>query len=87
VHLRTGAGLQMLGSDGRPCTAELAARALDTGRVEWGADCAAVPLCVHEQIVGALSILFDGGLRDLRPLQPLLTRAAAVLAAAERESR
>jgi signal transduction histidine kinase/CheY-like chemotaxis protein len=87
VHLKTGAGLQMLGSDGRPCTAELAARALDSGRVEWGADCAAVPLCVHDQIVGALSILFDGGLRDLRPLQPLLTRAAAVLAAAERESR
>src|SRR5438876_2189223 len=87
VHLRTGAGLQMLGSDGRPCTAELAARALDSGRVEWGADCAAVPLCVHEQIFGALSILFDGALRDLRPLRPLLTRAAAVLAAAERESR
>src|SRR5205807_2274253 len=87
VHLRTGAGLQMLGSDGRPCTAELAARALDSGRVEWGADCAAVPLCVHDQIFGALSILFDGALRDLRPLRPLLTRAAAVLAAAERESR
>jgi CheY-like chemotaxis protein len=38
-------------------------------------------------MVGALSLQFRSGVRDLRPLRPLLTRAAAVLAAAERESR
>jgi signal transduction histidine kinase len=87
VHLRTAAGLQMLGCDGQPCSPDLAATGVETGRVEWGQDSAAVPLRVQEQLVGALSFQFDGGLRDLRPLQPLLTRAAAVLAAAERESR
>ena len=87
VHLKTGAGLQMLGCDGEPCTPELASRGLESGNVEWGEGAAAVPMLVHDQVVGALSIIFDGGLRDLRPLQPLLTRAAAVLAAAERESR
>ena len=87
VYLKTGAGLQMLGCDGEPCDADLAARGVESGAVQWGSGAAAVPLLVHGQLVGALSILFDGGLRDLRPLQPLLLRAAAVLAAAERESR
>jgi signal transduction histidine kinase len=87
VHLRTAAGLQMLGCDGEPCSQELAARGVETGRVEWGEDSAAVPLCLQEQMVGALSLQFRGRVRDLRPLRPLLTRAAAVLAAAERESR
>jgi signal transduction histidine kinase/CheY-like chemotaxis protein len=87
VHLRTGSGLQMLGSDGGPCSQDLAGLAVETGRVEWGEQSAAVPLRAHEQLVGALSLEFDGGPHDLRPLQPLLTRAAAVLSAAERESR
>ena len=87
VHLRTAAGLQMLGSDGKPCPSELAVRGIENGRVEWADDSASVPLRVDDQLVGALSFSFDSGLRDLRPLQPLLTRAAAVLAAAERESR
>ncbi len=87
VHLRTAAGMQMLGCDGEPCPQELAARAVASGRVEWGERSAAVPLRAHDQLVGALSFAFDGPPRDLRPLQPLLTRAAAVLAAAERESR
>jgi signal transduction histidine kinase/ActR/RegA family two-component response regulator len=87
VHLKTGGGVQMLGCDGEPCTPELASRGLESGRVEWGEGSAAVPLLVHGQVVGALSVAFDGGLRDLRALQPLLIRAAAVLAAAERESR
>ena len=87
VHLRTAAGLQMLGSDGEPCSQELAALGVETGRVEWGKDSAAVPLRLQEHLVGALSLQFRGGVRDLRPLRPLLTRAAAVLAAAERESR
>src|SRR3989442_1486527 len=85
--LRPAAGLQMLGSDGEPCSPELAALGVETGRVEWGKDSAAVPLCLQEHMVGALSLQFRSGVRDLRPLRPLLTRAAAVLAAAERESR
>jgi len=87
VHLRTQNGLQSLASSGEPSSANLAARALQTGLVEWNDDAAAVPLKVREKMVGALSIKFDGSPRDLRPLQPLLTRAGAVLAAAERESR
>src|SRR5476649_1101750 len=87
VHLRTQNGLQSLASSGEPSSANLAARALQTGLVEWNDDAAAVPLKVREKMVCALSIKFDGSPRDLRPLQPLLTRAGAVLAAAERESR
>jgi signal transduction histidine kinase len=87
VHLRTAGGLQMLGCDGEPCSEDIAAAGVASGRVEWGRDSAAVPLRVHDELVGALSLQFAGKLRDLRPLQPLLTRAAAVLAAAERESR
>src|SRR5262249_6791276 len=77
----------MLGCDGHACSEELAKRAVASGRVEWAEHAAAVPLRVQEQLVGALSFEFDGPPRDLRPLRPLLTRAAAVLAAAERESR
>jgi signal transduction histidine kinase len=87
VHLRTQRGLQSLASSGEPSASGLAERALRTGLVEWEDDAAAVPLTVREKMVGALSIKFDGAPRDLRPLQPLLTRAGAVLAAAERESR
>ena len=87
VHLRTATGLQMLGCDGEPCSDDLATLGVESGRVEWGEHSAAVPLRIQAQLVGALSFHFDGRLRDLRPLQPLLTRAAAVLAAAERESR
>jgi signal transduction histidine kinase len=87
VHLRTQDGLQSLASDGEPSSEALAVRALESGRVERSADSAAVPLRMRDKTVGALSLRFDGAPRDLRPLQPLLTRAGAVLAAAERESR
>lgn len=87
VHLRGQDGVQMLGADGMACDADLAARALASGRVEWAEEAAAVPLQVRSEIVGALSLRFDGGPRDLRPLLPLLKRAGAVLAAAERESK
>ena len=87
VHLRTAAGVQMLGSDGLPCSHELAERGIRSGHPEWGGDAASVPLRVHQQIVGALSVHFGGASRDLRGLSPLLARAGAVLAAAERESR
>ena len=87
VHLRGALGPQLLGHDGEACSAELAARALTSGKVEWAPDAAAVPLRARNEAVGALSLRFAGDLRDLRPLQPLLTRAAAVLAAAERESK
>jgi signal transduction histidine kinase/CheY-like chemotaxis protein len=87
VHLRSQFGVQLLGSDGAPCPQVLAERALASGEVEWGDDAAAVPLQVRDQVVGSLSLRFDGGLRDLRALRPLLSRAGAVLAAAEREAR
>ena len=87
VHLRSSGGVQLLGSDGAPCDGELARRALESGRVEWGQATAAVPLRVREELVGTLSLSFEGGVRDLRPVQPLLARAGAVLAAAEREAR
>jgi len=64
VHLRTAAGLQMLGCDGEPCSPELAALGVETGRVEWGEDSAAVPLCLQEHMVGALSLQFRSGVRD-----------------------
>ena len=87
VHLRSATGVQKLGADGAPCSSEPAEKALLSGKVEWSAGAAAVPLQIGDELVGALSLCFKGELRDLRPLQPLLTRAAAVLAAAERESR
>jgi signal transduction histidine kinase len=87
VHLRAQDNLQGLASSGRPSRMGLAERALETGDVEWDQASAAVPLRVRDKIVGALSLEFDGARGDLRPLQPLLTRAGAVLAAAERESR
>jgi signal transduction histidine kinase/ActR/RegA family two-component response regulator len=87
VHLRGLAGLQQLGADGAPCGSAPAERALESGRVEWSSSAAAVPLRVEDQLVGALSLCFEGALRDLRPLEPLLARAGAVLAAAEREAR
>ena len=87
VHLRGILGPQLLGDNGQACSAELATRAFKSGNVEWTTDAAAVPLRVRNEVVGALSLRFDDGLRDLRPLQPLLTRAGAVLAAAERESK
>jgi signal transduction histidine kinase len=87
VHLRAQGKLLSLASNGRPSDSTLAERATTTGRVEWGDGSAAVPLGMHGEAVGALSIQFDGGLRDLRALRPLLARAGAVLALAERESR
>jgi len=87
VHLRSPGGLKLLGSDGEPCPADLAERALQSGEVEWQVDAAAVPLAVREELVGTLSLRFDSGLRDLRALRPLLSRAGLVLAAAEREAR
>jgi signal transduction histidine kinase len=87
VYLRTATGAQLLGCDGRACSDELVARGMRSGRLEWGTDAATVPLRVHDQVVGALALQFDGGWHDLRALTPLLARAGAVLAAAERESR
>jgi len=87
VHLRSPFGVQLLGSDGADCEKALAERALASGKVEWGENAAAVPLRVGEEVVGSLSLQFDGRPRDLRSLRPLLSRAGAVLAAAEREAR
>ena len=87
VFFHSGAGLQMLGCDGEPCAQDLAERGVRSGLVEWGEAAAAVPLRVGDRLVGAISLQFDSGLRDLRPMEPLLNRAAAVLEAAERDSR
>ena len=87
VYLRGPAGVLQLGADGAPCDSGPVERALESGRVEWSSNAAAVPLAVADQLVGALSLCFDGPVRDLRHLAPLLARAGAVLAAAEREAR
>lgn len=87
VDLRSLAGLQRLGSDGRECASDLAALSLAEGRVEKSDRAAAVPLMLRGEPVGALSLRFRGEPGDLRTLEPLLSRAGAVLAAAERESR
>jgi signal transduction histidine kinase len=87
VHLSSVAGVHLLGCDGASCPQELVPACLASGRVEWTPSAAAIPLRAHGELVGALGLQFRGTPRDLRALQPLLARAGAVLAAAERESR
>jgi signal transduction histidine kinase/CheY-like chemotaxis protein len=77
----------MLGCDGEPCPGDLVVRGVRSGEIERDGNATSVPLRVDNQLVGALSLQFASGQADLRPLQPLLARAGAVLAAAERESR
>src|SRR5207237_3699959 len=52
VHMRTAAGLQMLGCDGDPCTPGLASRGLERGTVGWGEGSGAVPLLVAQSVRG-----------------------------------
>ena len=87
VHLRSAAGLSLLGADGDACDGPLAEEAFGRGEVTFRAHAAAVPLRVRQSVVGTLSLKFAGPPHDLRPLQPLLARAGAVIAAAEREAR
>ena len=87
VHLRSPRGVQLLGSDGAHCDGALAEQAMASRSVEWSEKAASVPLEVRGEMVGSLSLCFAQGAQDLRPLRPLLARAGAVLAAAEREAR
>ena len=90
VHGRTGSELKPLGSDGECRAFAPAQRALESGRVEREGDTVAIPLRMREALVGVLTLRYlgrDAASQDLRPLQPLLSRAGAVLAAAEREAR
>jgi signal transduction histidine kinase/CheY-like chemotaxis protein len=87
VYGRGPTGLQLLGSDGDCQNAALAERSLASGLIERESRAAAIPLRMRDLLVGALTLRFARGDQDLRPLQPLLSRAGAVLAAAEREAR
>ena len=90
VHGRTANELRLLGSDGECRGLAQAERALATGRVERDGETVAIPLRMRDALVGVLTLRHLGRTdprRDLRLLQPLLSRAGAVLASAEREAR
>ncbi|MFL5378399.1 MAG: response regulator [Myxococcales bacterium] len=90
-----GRGLQgpvLFGTDGGALAPDLAARTLKSRqperRSEHNGRVVSLPLRNREALVGALVLGFDpDSAVVLKPLDPLLARAAAVLAAAEREAR
>jgi len=90
-----GRGLQgpvLFGSDGGVPAPDLAARTLKSRqperRAEAGARTVSLPLRGRDGLVGALVLRFDPEIPVvLKPLDPLIARAAAVLSAAEREAR
>ena len=89
---RSPAGPVVLGSAGGVPAADLAVRTLLSSaperRSEGGARAVSLPLRIRGNVVGALVLRFGPNRAvALKPLQPLLVRAAAVLAAAEREAR
>jgi signal transduction histidine kinase len=92
VFGRSPAGPTLLGSIGGVPPTDLAARSLQSNsperRSEGARRAVSVPLRMRGDVVGALVLRF-GPERTvtLKPLEPLLVRAGAVLAAAERESR
>jgi len=89
-----GRGLQgpvLFGSDGGVPAPDLAARTLKSHqperRAEERASTVSLPLRSRDALVGALVLRFDPDVPVvLKPLDPLVARAAAVLAAAEREA-
>ena len=90
VHGRSKGEPRLLGSDGECRALALAERALAGGRVEREGEAIAIPLRMRDALVGVLTLRYLGrsaASQDLRPLEPLLSRAGAVLAAAEREAR
>jgi signal transduction histidine kinase len=92
VFGRGPAGPVLLGSDGGVPAADLAGRTLQTGsserRSEGDGRAVSVPLRMGSSVVGALVLRFGPDKPvALKPLQALLLRAGAVLAAAEREAR
>lgn|GEM_PF-773451 len=70
-----------------PAPQPLADEAIARGQVLWRQELVVVPLVCRNVKVGALALHCRSPHQDLRPLAPLLARAGAVLAAAEREAR
>jgi signal transduction histidine kinase len=92
VFGRSLQGPVLFGSDGAVPAPDLAARTLKSRqlerRVDQNARMVSLPLRNRDALVGALVLGFDADSPlVLKPLDPLLARAAAVLAAAEREAR
>ena len=92
VFGRGPAGPVLFGHDGGVPAADLAARSLHSNsserRSEGVARAVSIPLRMGNTVVGALLLRFAPDKPvALKPLEPLLLRAGAVLAAAEREAR
>ena len=92
VFGRGPSGPVLFGEDGGVPAADLAARTLQSNsserRSEGVARAVSIPLRMGNTVVGALSLRFAPDKPvALKPLEPLLLRAGAVLAAAEREAR
>jgi signal transduction histidine kinase/CheY-like chemotaxis protein len=92
VFGRSPKGPVVLGSAGGVPAADLAARTLLSGgperRSEGVARAMSLPLRIRGNVVGALVLRFGPDrMVALKPLEPLLVRAGAVLFAAEREAR
>ena len=92
VFGRGPAGPVLFGHDGGVPAADLAARSLHSNsserRSEGVARAVSIPLRMRNTVVGALLLRFAPDKPvALKPLEPLLLRAGAVLAAAEREAR
>src|SRR5438067_2323226 len=88
----SAAGPVLLGSVGGVPATDLAARSLESNsserRSEGTRRAVSIPLRMRSNVVGALVLRFAPDTPVLlKPLEPLLVRAGAVLAAAERESR
>ncbi|HKC60224.1 MAG TPA: response regulator [Myxococcales bacterium] len=92
VFGRGPSGPVLFGQDGGVPAADLAARTLQTNsperRSEGVSRAVSIPLRMSNAVVGALVLRFAPDKPvALKPLEPLLLRAGAVLAAAEREAR
>jgi signal transduction histidine kinase/CheY-like chemotaxis protein len=92
VFGRSPAGPVLLGSVGGVPATDLAARSLQSNsserRSEGTGRAVSIPLRMRSSVVGAIVLRFRGDTPvALKPLEPLLVRAGAVLAAAEREGR
>jgi CheY-like chemotaxis protein len=92
VFGRGPGGPVLFGQDGGVPAADLAARTLQTSsserRSEGAGRAVSIPLRMGSATVGALVLRFAPDTPvALKPLEPLLLRAGAVLAAAEREAR
>ena len=92
VFGRGPGGPVLFGQEGGVPAADLAARTLQSNsserRSEGDGRAVSIPLRMESTVVGALVLRFPADRAVvLKPLEPLLLRAGAVLAAAEREAR